>query len=285
MRQIAPAVFALCLCLQSVCTAGPDLAAARQAIAARRDAEARALLLPLIAAQPADAESLYLLGACESRLSELAPAVEHLAAAVALAPDNADYQSAYGNACLRHANKTRSLALTKRGLAALQRAVELAPDCLEAREGLYGFYSRAPWFVGGDSAKAAAQLAEIERLDTGRALALRVGHQLHRKAYAEAFALCEAALRADPRDPSALLALGQTAAQSGERLDRGAEALETCLALPEKTAGLDRAEVRYRLAQIRSRQGNPAAARAEAQAALALSPDHVGAKTLLAQVP
>ena len=95
----------------------------------------------------------------------------------------------------------------------------------------------------------------------------------------------EAALRADPRDPSALLALGQTAAQSGERLDRGGEALETCLALPEKTAGLDRAEVRYRLAQIRWRQGNPAAARAEAQAALALSPDHVGAKTLLAQVP
>jgi hypothetical protein len=73
--------------------------------------------------------------------------------------------------------------------------------------------------------------------------------------------------------------------QSGERLDRGGEALETCLALPEKTAGLDRAEVRYRLAQIRWRQGNPAAARAEAQAALALSPDHVGAKTLLAQVP
>jgi tetratricopeptide (TPR) repeat protein len=228
---------------------------------------------------------LYLLGACESRLNALTPAVEHLAAAVALAPDNADYQSAYGNACLRHANKTRSLALTKRGLAALQRAVELAPDCLEAREGLYGFYDRAPWFVGGDSAKAAAQLAEIERIDPGRALALRVGHQLHRKAYAEAFALCEAALRADPRDAAALFALGQTAAQSGERLDRGAEALETCLALPEKTAGLDRAEVRYRLAQIRWRQGNPAAARAEAQAALALSPDHVGAKTLLAQVP
>ena len=281
-----PAIAAvLCLCLQTVGTAGPDLTAARQAIDARRDADARALLQPLVATQPADAEVLYLLGACEARLNALAPAVEHLAAAVALAPDNADYLSAYGNTCLRHANKTRSLALTKRGLAALQRAVELAPDCLEAREGLYGFYDRAPWFVGGDSTKAAAQLAEIERIDAGRALALRVGHQLHRKAYAEAFALCEAALRTDPRDAAALFALGQTAAQSGERLDRGAEALEVCLALPEKPAGLDRAEVRYRLAQVRWRQGNPAAARAEAQAALALSPDHAGAKTLLAQVP
>ena len=284
MRLPALAVI-LCLCLQTVGTAGPDLTAARQAIDARRDAEARALLQPLVATQPADAEVLYLLGACEARRNALAPAVEHLAAAVALAPDNADYLSAYGNTCLRHANKTRSLALTKRGLAALQRAVELAPDCLEAREGLYGFYDRAPWFVGGDSTKAAAQLAEIERIDAGRALALRVGHQLHRKAYAEAFALCEAALRADPRDAAALFALGQTAAQSGERLDRGAEALESCLALPEKTAGLDRAEVRYRLAQVRWRQGNPAAARAEAQAALALSPDHAGAQTLLAQLP
>ena len=284
MRLPALAVI-LCLCLQTVGTAGPDLTAARQAIDARRDADARALLQPLVAVQPADAEVLYLLGACEARLNALAPAVEHLAAAVALAPDNADYLSAYGNTCLRHANKTRSLALTKRGLAALQRAVELAPDCLEAREGLYGFYDRAPWFVGGDSAKAAAQLAEIERIDAGRALALRVGHQLHRKAYAEAFALCEAALRADPRDAAALFALGQTAAQCGERLDRGAEALESCLALPEKTAGLDRAEVRYRLAQVRWRQGNPAAARSAAQAALALSPDHAGAKTLLAQLP
>ena len=284
MRLPALAVV-LCLCLQTVGTAGPDLTAARQAIDARRDAEARALLQPLVAVQPADAEVLYLLGACEARLNALAPAVEHLAAAVALAPDNADYLSAYGNTCLRHANKTRSLALTKRGLAALQRAVELAPDCLEAREGLYGFYDRAPWFVGGDSTKAAAQLAEIERIDAGRALALRVGHQLHRKAYAEAFALCEAALRTDPRDAAALFALGQTAAQSGERLDHGDEALEVCLALPEKTAGLDRAEVRYRLAQVRWRQGNPAAARAEAQAALALSPDHAGAKTLLAQLP
>ena len=284
MRLPALAVI-LCLCLQTVGTAGPDLTAARQAIDARRDADARALLQPLVATQPADAEVLYLLGACEARLNALAPAVEHLAAAVALAPDNAGYLSAYGNTCLRHANKTRSLALTKRGLAALQRAVELAPDCLEAREGLYGFYDRAPWFVGGDSAKAAAQLAEIERIDAGRALALRVGHQLHRKAYAEAFALCEAALRADPRDAAALFALGQTAAQCGERLDRGAEALESCLALPEKTAGLDRAEVRYRLAQVRWRQGNPAAARSAAQAALALSPDHVGAKTLLAQLP
>lgn len=285
MRLPALAAAAFCLCLHSVGTAGPDLAAARQAIDARHDTEARTLLLPLVAAQPADAEALYLLGTCEARLGALAPSVEHLAAAVALAPDNADYQSAYGNACLRHANKTRSLALTERGLAALQKAVAVAPGCLEAREGLYGFYDRAPWFVGGDSAKAAEQLAAIERIDAGRALALRVGHQLHRKAYAEAFALCEAALGADPRDAAALFSLGKTAAQSGERLDRGAEVLEACLALPEKTAGLDRAEVRYRLAQIRSRQGNPAAARAEAQAALALSPDHAGAQTLLAQLP
>ena len=55
MRLPALAVV-LCLCLQTVGTAGPDLTAARQAIDARRDADARALLQPIVAAQPADAE-------------------------------------------------------------------------------------------------------------------------------------------------------------------------------------------------------------------------------------
>lgn len=269
----------------AVALAAADLTAARQAVAEQHDAAARTLLQPIVVAEPANAEALHLLGMCEVRAREYAPAVEHLAAAVALVPARAEYQADYGNACLRQAETTRSLALTRKGLEALQKAVALAPDCLEAREGLFGFYSRAPWFVGGDTTKANEQLAEIARRDVRRGFSLRVGLQTRQKAYDEAFALCEAALKENAHDYVALFEFGQTVALSGQQLARGAAALQECLAVPAPACGPAHPTVYYRLAQVRQWQGDFAAARVAAQAALAGDPNLAGARTLLARLP
>ena len=54
----------------------------------------------------------------------------------------------------------------------MEKAIQLDPDNLDAREGLFQYYTQAPFFVGGSASKAAAQLEEIRRRDVDRGTAL-----------------------------------------------------------------------------------------------------------------
>jgi len=139
----------------------------------KRFAEARALLEPLAAAQPANAEASFYLGMAilsEGGPSSLDSARSWLGKAVRLSPDNEGYLSQYAGLCLLAADRDSSFSLALEGREAMTRAIAQDPGDLEAREGLMRFYAKAPWPLG-DPAKAMAQAADIGRADPRRGAA------------------------------------------------------------------------------------------------------------------
>jgi Flp pilus assembly protein TadD len=163
---------ALLLLLGAGARAGPiddGVALYRQ----RKYPEARAVLEPLVAAEPANARAEYFLGMTVFRLpgpGSLDQARRILAKAVKLAPGNAAYLADYAGVCLLQADRDSSFGLALEGRDAMTRAIAGNPDDLEGRAGLMRFYAKAPWPLG-DSDKALAQAAEIARRDPKRGLA------------------------------------------------------------------------------------------------------------------
>jgi hypothetical protein len=82
-----------------------------------------------------------------------------------------------GQAYLRHARANPSLGAigkVKRGRAAVERAIALDPENLDARGTLMQFLLQAPGIVGGSRDGARAQAREIERRDRSRGLLARL---------------------------------------------------------------------------------------------------------------
>ncbi|MBI5382800.1 MAG: tetratricopeptide repeat protein [Opitutae bacterium] len=261
-----------------------DLAEAKKLFEARRVPEARALLEPLVAANPADAAALCLLAQCELRMQKHDEAMAHLEQAVKLAPTNAEIQTQYGLACLDAARRAKSLSSAKKGRTALEKAIELNPDALDSREALAIYYSQAPWIAGGSKDKAFAQAKEIARRDATRGFALTISLKNGDKAYAESVALCEEALRRNPDDYVALFELGRTASISGENAERGLTSLRRCLTLTPPPRYPNHAGVHYRIALLLQKQGDNAGARTELETALKLAPDNRQFMDALAQL-
>jgi tetratricopeptide (TPR) repeat protein len=97
--------------------------------------------------------------------------------AVALEPDLSATQLVMGQAYLSHARDNPSLKAigkVKKGRAAVERAIELDPDNLDARATLMHFLLQAPGLVGGSRDGARAQAREIERRDRRRGLLARL---------------------------------------------------------------------------------------------------------------
>ena len=151
----------------------PSVADAVSLYRQKRFPEARAVLEPLAAAQPANAEASYYLGMAilrEGGPSSLDSARSWLGKAAKLAPDNEDYLSQYAGVCLLAADRDNSFSLALEGRDAMTRAIAENPRDLEACEGLMRFYAKAPWPLGSP-AKALSLAAEIARADPGRGAA------------------------------------------------------------------------------------------------------------------
>ena len=104
-------------------------------------------------------------------------AVDAADAMLARAPDVSAYQLVFGQAYLSHAREHPSLgaiAKVKKGRAAVERAIELDPDNLEARHTLMQFLLQAPGIAGGSRDGARRQAREIERRDRARGLEARL---------------------------------------------------------------------------------------------------------------
>lgn len=219
------------------------------------------------------------------------------------------------------ANRLRQPLLARRARAAFERAVELDPDHLDAREGLVVFFTQAPGIMGGSKEKARQQVQEIARRNTLRGhqaealvawsqrdttateRALRAAMaaapdsagpviQLSQRQSgwgrtAAAFATLDAFLARHPGDVGARYQLGRLAAVSGEHLSRGELALRDLLAGPEWTPAPTRptrATVHFRLGQVLERAGRPAEARSAYEAALSLDPGLTQARNALASL-
>lgn len=224
---------------------------------------------------------------------------------------------AYG-AQAQRANVFKQASLARKTKGEFDRAVELDPDYLDARHGLIEYYWQAPGIMGGSKDKARQQAEEIRRRDPYRggleaaglaskekdvarvqreyeqlatqfpdSLAPGVNVaalQLQQKQYDAAAQTIERLQRAHPDAMTPVYLVGRFAAESGQQLDRGEQALRRYLAYVPKPGEPSLANAHWRLGGIHERRGQVDAARAEYRAALALEPKHTGAKDALAKL-
>lgn len=274
--------------LSAPASASSDLATAVDLFRARRYPEALPLLEKIVAAEPNNAAAHHYLGralAARNDNAAFAAALPHLARAAELEPRNARYQGIYGGTSLQYAGRTQAVSAALRGRDAMLKAIELDPDYLDAREGLFQFYQRAPWPLGSQ-AKADAQLAEIRRRNPELATVLSVTSRINARDYPGAFAVCDEVLAKDPDHYAALYHYGRCASISGENLERGLASLQRCLKLePPSPASPSHSNVWHRIGTIHAREGRAADARAAFTEALRLDPSNQQATAALAQLP
>lgn len=296
----------------------PALAPAIGQFQSGQFAQAQGAFATYVAAHPNDADGHYWNGRALIGLRRVDAGVAALETAVKLAPGRSDVVLALGRGYARSAqdaNVFRMPGLAKRARECWDKAVALDPDNLDARESLVDFHVMAPGLLGGSVDEAAKQAEEIARRDAARgaiaratvaqsakdlaraekllrdALGADAGEDRVRRAlglllqaeqkWEDAFALYDTILVARPDAWDALYQVGRTAALSGRKLERGAQALARYLGHtpgPEEPAA---ANAHYRLGMIREQQSDKAAARSEYQAALKLDPALKEAKAAL----
>jgi tetratricopeptide (TPR) repeat protein len=237
--------------------------------------EAEAAANALVAASPKEAEAHALLGSVSLAKGDADAAVKACEKAVELAPKNGEYQRQLGDAYGQAAQKAGMLSkmgLGKKALAAFEKAVELEPNNLSARSSLASVYAQAPAMMGGGMDKAYAQAAALKQLDDARGRLAYANLYAGEKKYAEAFTELEEVLKNLPENFAAHYQIGRVAAVSGERTDRGIEALKKCLTLTPPSVGPALDAAHWRLGNLYEKKGDKAAARAAYQASLKVNP-------------
>lgn len=231
----------------------------------------------LVAANPAEAEAHALLGSVRAAQGDGAAAVQACEQAVNLSPKSSEYQLQLGDAyglAAQKAGMLGKMSLGKKCLAAYEKAVALDPENLAARHSLLTACQQAPAVMGGGRDKAYAQAAEIKKLDANRGRIADATLYVGEKKFTEAFTELEEVRKTAPDNYPALYQFGRAAALSGERLDRGIETLQRCLALSPAPGSPGHEAAHWRLGNLHEKQGATDAARAAYQASLALRPDY-----------
>ncbi len=129
-----------------------------------------------VRASPRDPDAQAALAVGAMAVEEFDAAIAAVDAMPAAAPKSSAHQLVLGQAYLSHARANLgigSIGKVKKGRAAVERAIELDPDNLEARHTLMQFLLQAPGFAGGSRKEALAQAREIGRRDRRRGLLAR----------------------------------------------------------------------------------------------------------------
>jgi len=317
-RLIGPLLLAL---LTPPLLATQSIDAGIAALKAQRWSDAEATFRRVVAANAGDHAAHYWMAKALLAQDRAREAEGHLEKAIALQPSNAEYHHWLGFTVGLQALRASALKqpfLARRVKQEFEAAVLLDPDMLEAREGLFQFYLRAPGILGGGADKARVQQREVarrnayrgylllatleenEKNDAGAECALRAAMaQFPDSAGAvsafstwlvgggrtpEAWEAIDAYAKRRPEEPLTLFMVGRVAASSGQQLDRGALALQRYLALPAPVPGGPlpaHSTAQFRLGQVYQQQGRTALARAAYQEALRLNPNNRGAKDAL----
>ena len=255
------------------------------------------------------------------RREQFAAAVPLLEKCVTAEPGNSKFHQWLGRALGLQAaqNGIVSGALSVRRVKAeFEKAIELDPLNLEARQDLAVMYRALPGFLGGSNAKAAEQIAFIRRHDPALASQLdgdflfadkkydaalsayQESARLHprpmihvrislayqnKKDWTQAFAALDRALALDPNFPFALYQVGRSAALSGYELERGEKCLRAYIAMPvrEELENPSIAAAHFRLGNILEKKGDRDGARKEYETALAIDPKQKLAREALAK--
>jgi tetratricopeptide (TPR) repeat protein len=243
----------------------------------KKIAEAESAARALVAASPQEAEAHALLGSVCAAKGDADGALKAAEKATELAPKNGDYHRQLGEAYGQAAQKAGMLSkvgLGKKALAAFEKAVELEPNNLNARASLATVYSQAPSMMGGGMDKAYAQAAALKQLDDARGRLAYASLYTTDKKYTEAFAELEEVLKNLPENYAAHFQIGRVAALSGERIERGMEALKKCLSMTPAANAPGHDAAHWRLGMLHEKKGDKAAARAAYQSALKVTPNY-----------
>jgi tetratricopeptide (TPR) repeat protein len=142
-----------------------------------------------VQSDPSSAEGHNLLCRVQYAEERWDPAVRECERAAQLNPNSGEYQlwlgRAYGEKA-DHSSWLTAISLAKKSRAAFERAVQLSPTSIDAREDLSEYYIEAPGFLGGGMDKAAAQANASEKLDPATALWIRARIAEHDKRNKEA---------------------------------------------------------------------------------------------------
>jgi len=317
MRFLAVTAAVLCLAAP-LAGQSADLAPAVRLFEAGQFAEAKPLFAAAAQRDPRNAEAHYYLGRLAMRSNSLGEATREFERAAGLDAGRSEYYEWLGNAYGAQAQRASVLkrpGLARKTIAAWDKAVELDPNNVSARENRMQYYLQAPGFVGGGEDKAVAEAAEIRRRNPYRgALATAALHERKKryddaertyleairqfpdslgvryrlgfgyqalKQWDKAFAVWDELLRRRPGEPGALYQVGRTGALSGRQLERAEQALRQYLRATPGPNDPPPAAAHYRLGMVLEQRGGRAAARAEYEAALRLDPAHKDAMAAL----
>lgn len=271
----------------STALATTEFEQARALFDAKRYPEARVMLEKIVAAEPTNAAACHYLGrvlAARNDPNASEEALPWLEKAVELEPKNPVYLGIYGGTSLQIADKKHSISAALKGRDAMEKAVAIDPGYLDARDGLFQLYQRAPWPIGS-SAKAAAHLEEIRKRDPDRATILGAIAKTNAKDFDAAFRICDEALAQNPNNYVALYQYGRTAAVSGRNLERGLERLKQCLTIePPNPSASTHSHAWNRIGNILEQLKRPTEARAAYETALRLDAGNRQASDALAKL-
>jgi tetratricopeptide (TPR) repeat protein len=284
-----------------------------------------AIVVALSAASPTHAEDssgLFREAQELMRRQQFAGAVPLLEKCIAAEPGNSRFHQWLGRALgLQAAQKgiTSGVLSVGKVKAAFEKAIELDPLNLEARNDLAIMYVALPRLLGGSKARATEQVAFIRRHDPALAtqidgdflanekkydaalaaysdsarlhsrpiihVRISLVHQ-QKKEWEKAFAALERALALDANHPLALYQIGRIAALSGQQLERGEKCLRTYLAMPvrEDLENPSIAAAHFRLGNILEKKGDPASARIEYETSLKIDPKQKLAREALTKM-
>jgi tetratricopeptide (TPR) repeat protein len=290
--RMSPRLFLALFLLAGPAQAATPLEEALQLYQAKKYPDARAAFEKIATAEPNNAAAAYYLGMTLVRrgdTSALGEAVKWLEKAATLEPNNPTYLADYGGASMLLAGRNRSmssLGLATKGRDAMEKSLTLNPDNLDAREGLWRFYTEAPFIAGGSSSKAAKQLEEIRKRDPDRATVMQVQAKANAKDFPAAFKLCDEILAKTPDNYTALYQYGRTASASGQNLERGLACLQKCLTLtPPSASAPQPTHLWNRIGVIQEKLSHLSEARTAYETAVKLDATNKAARDALARLP
>lgn len=122
-----------------------------------------------LAKTPKDPAVLFSAAMLKRTRGDRAAALEDMKELIKLAPNVAEYHFRYGSLEFETiSGMLEAGSKGGRGRDAMIRTIELDPQHVFARIGLFQFYLQAPWIAGGSSSKAKAQCDELLALPDGR---------------------------------------------------------------------------------------------------------------------
>ena len=224
------------------------------------------------------AEAFYYLGRIAMAERDLEQATEYFDEAVDIDAGKSEYQTWKGIAYIQLLSTVDFMKqglYAPRAMKALETAVELDPNNVNARTWLGGYYAQAPVFAGGSETKAKEQYEIAIKINPefipayenyGMAL-------LGFKEYDQALKNFEKVLELNPDNLHALLFIGKLSAESGEYSTQGELSLKKFIDQAPETYEKQKGEAWWYLGTIYSNGGNDANARSAYENAIDLDPD------------